>query len=455
MLTIYLKKIIEKIPEPLGRVLTKVPFGVRFGFPYVLSRHEIKKHDSLSLECKEKKLYNRLKVLLEYSYHNIPFYKRHYESHSYHPGSFKTLADFSIVPMVTKADFQAYNIDDRYRYRMGVMKINTGGTSGAPLHFFVDRNAFAREWAHMHEIWMSKGYKTNHLKLTFRGKNLGKSNILQYNPIHNEYVVNSYVSMGEISLAVSRLIQKKRVLWVHGYPSLVSEFASHINQFHPALALKLKKMLMGILLGSEYPAPMYRNIIRDVLSDNIVSWYGHSEMAMLAYEVEEGIYQNMPTYGYAEAVREDSASTESRLIATSLHNMVHPFIRYDTGDLVKEFGFENGNLLFGIEQGRIGDFIVDREGKKIFLTALIFGRHHAAFEKIAHVQVLQVEKGRATLVIVLKGGDLAQRFSFTDFDLNDVNVDWDLKIVPSPIRTVSGKIRLKIDSSYDTRYINY
>ena len=37
---------------------------------------------------------------------------------------------------------------------------------------------------------------------------------------------------------------------------------------------------------------------------------------------------------------------------------------------------------FAIKEGRSGDFIEDRNGKKIPLTALIFGRHHKAGEKL-------------------------------------------------------------------------
>ena len=40
------------------------------------------------------------------------------------------------------------------------MKINTGGTSGQPLEFYLDHQAFAREWAHMHHLWQAHGYHT-------------------------------------------------------------------------------------------------------------------------------------------------------------------------------------------------------------------------------------------------------------------------------------------------------
>ena len=50
------------------------------------------------------------------------------------------------------------------------MLLNTGGTTGAPFCFYIDKNAFAREWAHMHYIWELKGYNYKDLKSNIKRK---------------------------------------------------------------------------------------------------------------------------------------------------------------------------------------------------------------------------------------------------------------------------------------------
>lgn len=42
---------------------------------------------------------------------------------------------------------------------------------------------------------------------------------------------------------------------------------------------------------------------------------------------------------------------------------------------------------FAIKEGRSGDFIEDKHGKKIPLTALIFGRHNKAFDVADYIQI--------------------------------------------------------------------
>lgn len=79
-----------------------------------------------------------------------------------------------------------------------------------------------------------------------------------------------------------------------------------------------------------------------------------------------------------------------------------PLIRYDTGDLVEATKRTEGGLVteFAIKEGRSGDFIEDRNGKKIPLTGLIFGRHHKAFDSADYIQIGQSEPGKATLYIM-------------------------------------------------------
>src|SRR5690606_10187200 len=122
---------------------------------------------------------------------------------------------------------------------------------------------------------------------------------------------------------VLRLRHKTVVRWLHGYPSLIAEFA-HAIRSAPASELSgFRSRLFGVLLGSEFPTPAYRAAIAGTLTSNIVSWYGHSEMAVLARETAEGTYASYPTYGYAEAVPGPDDGGH-RLVCTSLHNWVHP-----------------------------------------------------------------------------------------------------------------------------------
>jgi phenylacetate-CoA ligase len=382
--------------------------------------------------------------VLDFAYAQVPFYRQHYEAHNFSPTMFRAMEDWEKVPIVTKVHLQALVLDRRVSQDCRGIKINTGGTSGTPLEFFIDRHAFAREWAHMHRIWMSRGYQTTHAKLTFRGKHFPECEPIRYNAVHNEYVVNSNCSMPQVADAVARLGLKIPLRWIHGYPSLVAEFATHLSERGGNLSDMLRDRLYGVLLGSEYPAPHYRERIENYISSNVISWYGHSEMAVLARESARGIYTSLPTYGYAEAVAAAGGeSSVCRLLATSFDNLAHPFIRYDTGDLVESVGHSGGSFSFKISEGRTGDFVVGHGGRRIALTSLIFGRHHAAFAQLRHLQIRQEQPGEIILLLVPAVGATHDNLA-GGFDLADAGIDWRIEILDAPVRTAAGKTPLKV-----------
>jgi ubiquinone/menaquinone biosynthesis C-methylase UbiE len=182
-----------------------------------------------------------------------------------------------------------------------------------------------------------------------------------------------------------------------------------------------------------------------------LSWYGHSERAILAWEKREPfVYEPFQTYGYCEAV-EDKQTGRWRLIGTSYFNHASPFIRYDTGDDIEPVEFESGVLRsFRIREGRVGDFVVDRHGVRIPLTALVFGRHHELFNLAKFLQVRQEERGRITVLVTPKNG-LPEGFDFTKwFDASGLAMDIAFQVLESPILTPAGKVALKVSSLQGT-----
>ena len=367
------------------------PFGIPYDFKlgplYTLLRLRSKFNYFKPLP--ESMLFHRMRSLLNHSYSFNSFYKQFYKAYDYHPSQFTSLESFKDVPVVQRADLQAFELPSRISSRHPHHLLNTGGTSGQPLEFGVPFFSFAREWAYMHSLWVSRGYSIHDLKVTLRGKYFPKSIVFKYNPVHHELVFNSSLPL---SRAVSYLLANLNhihISWIHGYPSYVSEFASILSSFPSAKVSLFKSRLKGVLLGSEFPLHIYRRCISDYLSTNIVSWFGNSEQTVLALETSLNSYSSLPGYSYVESVP-DASSSSSRLITTSFSNTFHPFIRYDTGDLVDSISSMNGSLTFSVSQGRIGDFILDRNANKVFLTALLFGRHHKAFKHAAHVQLCRM-----------------------------------------------------------------
>lgn len=438
-----LKNLVQNFPEGFGRPLSRVPFTLRLGLTYAAFVRKVGTAEATCVAEREQQVVSELSELLSEVVGGCEFYRDFYQGEGFQPGVIRSFEDWNTVPVVTKADLQSVPKDSRCVTGRKGVKINTGGTSGQPLEFYLDKQAFAREWAHMHFIWKARGYRPTHLKLTFRGKHFDSEQAIRYNAVHNEYVVNANATMEQVVQAVLLLPSKSVIRWLHGYPSLIAEFAHAVEKLAPTEVEPIRGRLFGVLLGSEYPAPVYRAVIERVLTTNVVSWYGHSEMAVLAREIANGVYQSLPTYGFAEAIPTEDGKAH-RLVCTSFHNRVHPFIRYDTGDLIEPIAQVGGSLTFRIAEGRVGDFIEDRNGKRHSLTAIIFGRHHEVFNRLQHLQVREEEPGVVTLVVTPK--DLSTDVTTLEkgFDLGDLPIEWRIEKVPEPVRTSAGKIRLKI-----------
>jgi phenylacetate-CoA ligase len=436
------QRLIERLPEDVASPIVHVPFSIRLGRSYPQTRRRLMAEERGGLAFDAPGQWERLRGIVQFANARTAFYRRWYGDHGFDPASLRSWDDWQRVPIVTRNDMQKSPLSDRCVTGAPGMKINTGGTSGQPLEFLLDNEVLGREWAHMHFIWASRGYRTTHRKLTLRGKHFDSGRVLRFNAVSNEYVANSNVPMQRIVDEVIKATRRRPIRWIHGYPSLAAEFAIELSSRPHGEQCEVRDRLFGILLGSEFPAPQYRSPIAEILSSNITSWYGHSEMALLARETSAGTYSTFPTYGFAEAV--PAGDGTHRLVCTSLANRAHPFVRYDTGDLVQPISTRRGALEFKVTEGRVGEFITDAKGHRHALTAVIFGRHHEAFELVRHIQVHQVADGHATLVATPRRPDLRPEDVMSRMELSGLDFTWAIRLVEEPVRTRYGKIKLKL-----------
>lgn len=440
---VRLKKMIEKIPEPIGKYFSYVPYGRRLGSDYGASLENIVFFDSATTDEKKDFIFKQTRKIVTHAIFTNSFYQKFYAEAGFCLDDLRTFKDIQKIPLVAKADLKSVSFVERTSLGSKGFLVNTGGTSGDPLEFYLDRQAFAREWAHMHTIWSQVDYHPTDLKLTFRGKNLGSAP-LRYNPVHNEYVVNTYLPLSVVIDAIAKVVKKKTIKYLHGYPSTIYNFALEAARCNPQLVTDLNRTLKGILLGSEYPAPVYRDTIKEVFAAPTISWYGHSEMAVLACEQgQEGAYHPFQSYGYCEAIPDGKGNY--KMVGTSYCNETSPFIRYDTGDLITPY-FTDGILeSFKIAEGRVGEFILDRNSQRVSLTALIFGRHHKIFGLARYLQIRQDKAGEATLMITLPAGEhLSESEIASGFDTSHVEVNFSYQCLRDPVKTPAGKIPLLI-----------
>lgn len=442
-IALLLKKFV-KIPAFLGNALSIIPYNLRpgIGNTYKRRKTELEKYDNYNIEEKKAFIYDRMKRLVEFSYRHIDFYKEFYRSKNFSPDMLNSFEDINKIPIIRKNDLLNYNIENRSYNISNRYLVNTGGTSGMPLKFYILPDSMGHEWAHMHTIWKILRFKQSDLRLTFGGRSDIK-NFIEYDSVRHQYNIDIYKDFSTRINQILKLFKKNNVKYLHGYPSAIYEFALFIDK-KPELKKILRKKVQGVFLGSEFPHSYYRDIIEKVFDAKTISWYGHTERSVLAYEKQEQFkYFPFQTYGYSEVCKNDK--NEYELISTSYYNFASPLIRYNTEDIVEE-PFWSGDILeyFKIKKGRSGEYVLDLNKVKISLTGLIFGRHHKLFEYSNQIQVSQSEPGKITVLYCSK--EIEEKNAHKYFDTRNVNLDFKFKRIDNPIMTISGKVKLLVGS---------
>ena len=429
---VVLKKIVENIPYFIGRWLAYIPFKYRLGSEYEKFKALISKLESEGDEAKYNYTIEQLNQIVKYAQNNIPFYKELYGNEII---EIKSLKDFESLPTISKKQVREYS-----KQTNGSMQVNTGGSTGEPLTLYIDKFAWAREWAHMHYIWKCPGYTHSDLMVTLLGKNIGNKPFV-YNAVHNEFKLNPYINAKDIAVELKFLFRKQPVSYFQGYPSAIYNFFKELEaSFSESERLELASKFKCCFFSSEYPLPYMTKYLQETWGLKYISWYGHSEMCVLASDNNEHYsYEPLCTYGYSENV-------EGELVGTSFNNLDMPLIRYRTGDLIESTCNDYGMMQsFKITAGREGDFIFDNTGKKIPLTALVFGRHHEIFNVADYVQIAQESTGLIVFYITFKNKppiDLNEVKNY--FDLSNIQGEFGFKFISDPIRSKSGKLQLKV-----------
>lgn len=432
-----------QLPVWLGQLLSYIPYSYRpvVGKSYRERSNEIVRYNFLSDKEKQNFIFRKMYDIVEYANENISFYRKYYSQQGFRPEHLKTFDDIQRIPMIDKKLLFQYSLEERSNEKVPKFLVNTGGSTGHTLSFYVQPSSIGNEWAHIHRMWSMIGFKSSDLKLNISGRSKVKNGV-DYEFARHTLSVDMYKPFEETAPLIKRIIRKYPCYYLHGYPSVLSEFAEYSKE-DIELLLLLRGKLRGAFLSSEYPYQMYRDKIEQTFDICTQSFYGHTERCVMAYETSDKFrFKLFQTYGFAEAISNGEGHYD--LVGTSYYNHATPLIRYNTKDIIDNPTIQSGIMdSFNLFEGRSGQFVLDANGRKISLTGLIMGRHHLLFDYCSHIQITQNEKGKAVILYV--PNDINSKFEPQSlFDGSNVKIDFDFERREEPIRTISGKINLLV-----------
>ncbi|HUR44576.1 MAG TPA: hypothetical protein VMZ27_01780 [Candidatus Saccharimonadales bacterium] len=281
-------------------------------------------------------VFERLKQALIQADEGIPFYRERFLKAGFNPRKdFGKVEDLAGLPVLTKAEVRAHHeemVDHRF-LRTSVVA-NTSGTTGEPMTMRLGLGYIALDYACMYRFWAQAGYRFRSRYAALRSyvPAAPSEPLWKYNPWQRTLYMSAYHLKPSNSSQYLDALLKFRPEFIRGYASSINVLAEYARPRR-----KEFDFVRGIFTASETLLDAERETIEGTFGKKLFDWYGMTEPAVVITETSahDGMEVNWE-YGFPEFQEgEDLQNDERRLLATSLHNPVMPFIRYQTDDIVK------------------------------------------------------------------------------------------------------------------------
>jgi phenylacetate-CoA ligase len=205
----------------------------------------------------------------------------------------------------------------------------TGGSTGAPFRYYVDKEHLSWMWAHNYLFWHSNcGYEPGDPFVTIAGNSLRTVNRKFLENIYHR-LQNNYFLRGDMIDSDLKPIQSKleKAVLIYGYPSSIMNIIKVIPGF-PSHFRSLK----AIFTTSEQLLPSVRDQIEGAFKKPVFDIYGANDGGILGCECPEhhGYHFNFLNC-FAEVTVTGDGLTE--LLLTNTNSLNYPFVRYRVGDI--------------------------------------------------------------------------------------------------------------------------
>lgn len=321
--------------------------------------------------------------------------------------------DWNRVPVLGKAQLLRHRDELLTCRKESLDLVTTGGTSGRPASFYLDKGRSVAEFAFVNDAWSRSGYDEDRVRCVFRGVLIHdvQRRLMEYEPALRELRCSPF-HMSDAAMAIyANAVRQRGIRYLHGYPSALAIFAAFLDRGGRPPMTDIR----GIFPISESLLPHQRALLQSVFPNAaIVPFYGMSEKVAFAVERPDapGTYVFNPLYGLAELLDGQGQvltrpGTRGRVVGTSFLTRGMPLLRYDTEDeaeLVEAPAPQNGYRLTvrGLAARRRQEFLVARDGALVSMAAINI--HSANYQALHEFRFRQTEPGAATLEAVLADG---------------------------------------------------
>lgn len=395
-----------------------------------------------------------LNEILEYSQKYCPYYKQLYKKNNIDQPNVDSLTRIPFLDKeIIKANYTSLQSQDIKRETNYIM--NTGGTTGSPLTFPVSSHY---EYEHHEFAFKLNNYKKGDEIASFDGikiseekinKNIYWGQMSRTNLPYGKIGFSTLYLNNETALAYIIELNNIKPAFIRGYPSAINYLAIYMLENNIVFDFDLK----GVYLTAETIFSNQISSITKAFNCPVSLEYGHSEVSVFAYTIDDTYeYYCSPFYGYTEIIGSDGKHVENgktgEIVVTGFYNKAMPFIRYRTGDLALYNGNKDGLTRLTRIDGRTQDYVLNKNGDKVFLVGLIYGGHHAFLDYIKKWQIIQNKPGFIDIKIIKgKGFSIKDESSIAELFLKNDGIKSNIEYVNEIGFTSRGKSKFVIQNT--------
>ena len=373
-------------------------------------------------EWKERKILQRKKLidLINYSYENIPYYKKIlFKGNLIHKIN-ENISFFKDVPFLNKKlILENYDLLINPKKQKKIYHCKTGGSTGEKITVEYDnlaadsssavtrycRNSIRVPGSDLHfaaNFGEKIGFKDK-LKENIKSYLLGRDNVF-FSSLNDEDLKK-----------IIKKIKKKKPTLIHCHPSTMMMI------FNYCLSKKINLNFEYFESSGEQLTKIDKKKIENYFFCKVIQRYGQAETGIIAYE----IFKDEKIYVLDKSVYVENYDDE--IITTGLENLHMPLLRYQTGDL--------GKLKENFK-GIYFDEIIGRKHEKLILNNKTFLTHHIQDiidHRIHNVNMFQIqlrENKKHILLINITDNhlkseiiDKINKYFYNSFDVQFVEKD--------------------------------
>lgn len=323
----------------------------------------------------------RLRHLLQDVAVNVPYYRDLFAQTGFDATGIQSTTDLRHLPFLSKSVIRANTEALKHAHAVGLTRLNTGGSSGEPLIFFIGNKRVSHDVAAKWRATRWWGVDIGDPEIVVWGSpiELGKQDRIKH--WRDKFLRTQLLPAFEMSepkldqfIATIRT-GKPRMLF--GYPSALTHIAKHAQK---------RGVLMSDLgiqvafVTSERLYDEQRATISQVFGCRVANGYGGRDAGFIAHECPAGGMHLTADDIVVEIVNEagqvQPPGIAGEIVVTHLSTNDFPFIRYRTGDIgvlgASLCSCGRGLPLLKDIQGRSTDFVVAADGTVMHGLSLIY-----------------------------------------------------------------------------------